>query len=95
MGAACLWEGTAPACNGKCEPGYQLIKKDKKGDGTKCVTGQKAYCCKEADIRIRGTAPACSGQCKAGETTLGYQKKGPNGHACITGKAAICLIATN
>ena len=52
----CLWEGRAPACNGECRPGYTLTRRDQEGDGKKCVTGTKAYCCLTSDIIIRGTA---------------------------------------
>lgn len=89
----CLWEGKAPACNGKCRPGYTLIKQDKRGDGKACLTGRKAYCCLTSDIIIRGTAPLCNGKCKVGEELLGFQNRGPNGKKCRTGKAAICRLA--
>lgn len=92
---ACIWEGKAPACNGKCRPGYTLTKQDKRGpDGAKkCLTGTKAYCCKTSDVIIIGTAPACNGKCGVGQETLGKSDYGPNGKKCITGKAAICRLA--
>jgi len=89
----CLWEGKAPACNGECRPGYTLAKRDKRGDGKKCVTGTKAYCCKSSDVIIRGSAPFCNGKCKVGEEMLGDSDYGPNGKKCETGKAAICRIS--
>ena len=88
----CRWEGKAPACNGKCDAGFTLIKKNKTGDGKKCVTGTKAYCCLTSSIHIVGKAPFCSGKCPVGEETLGYQKEGKNGKKCETGKAAICRL---
>ncbi|MEZ5728111.1 MAG: hypothetical protein R3E48_09045 [Burkholderiaceae bacterium] len=88
--ATCVWEGKAPACNGKCRTGFKLIKTSKSGDGKKCVTGSKAYCCPAANVITRGAAPACNGKCKAGEIRVGDSKKGPNGKKCITGKAAVC-----
>jgi hypothetical protein len=88
----CFWEGKAPLCNGDCNPGYTLTRRDDKGDGDKCVTGTKAYCCKTSEIRIEGTAPLCNGKCKVGEETLGPSDYGPNGKNCVTGKAAICRI---
>lgn len=60
------------------------------GDGNKCLTGTKAYCCKTSDVIIRGTAPFCIGKCKDGEEMLGNSDYGPNGNKCQTGKAAIC-----
>merc|ERR1711934_554545 len=54
----CSWAGTAPACrtswNGKkCRDSLQSIstgwfveKTSKKGDGRRCWTGKKAYCCR-------------------------------------------------
>ena len=87
----CMWEGKAPACNGKCRSGYEVIKNDKAGDGKKCVTGNKVLCCKSGEVITRGTAPACNGKCKPGEITVGESNKGPNGERCITGKAALCM----
>ena len=88
--AQCLWEGKAPACNGECRSGYTLTLRDKEGDGKKCLTGTKAYCCNTSDVIIRGTAPFCNGKCKEGEEMLGDSDYGPNGNKCQTGKAAIC-----
>ena len=42
----CHWVGTAPFCQGSCEDGYTTQKKDIWGDGRRCWTGLKAYCCK-------------------------------------------------
>lgn len=88
----CRWEGTAPACNGRCDAGFTLIKRDKAGNGKKCVTGTKAYCCLTSSIHIVGKGPFCNGKCPVGEETLGYQKEGKNGKKCTTGKAAICRL---
>jgi len=93
LAETCLWEGKAPACNGECRPGYTLVKRNKEGDGKKCVTGTKAYCCKSSDVIIRGTAPFCNGKCKEGEEMLGDSDYGPKGEKCETGKAAICRIS--
>ena len=88
----CIWEGRAPACNGKCKPGYTLIKTSKRGGGKKCWTGKKAYCCKTSELIVRGAAPFCNGKCKAGEEMLGKTDRGTNGKKCLSGKAAICRI---
>ena len=88
----CRWEGTAPACNGECDPGYTLVKRGKEGDGKKCITGTKAYCCKTSEIRTDGKAPFCNGKCKPGEEMLGDSDKGENGNKCLTGKAALCAV---
>ena len=88
----CIWEGKAPFCNGDCRAGYTLTKRGDKGDGDKCATGTKAYCCKTSDVIIRGTAPFCNGKCKVGEEMLGDSDYGPNGKKCMTGKAAICRL---
>ncbi len=88
---SCDWFGKAPFCNGKCPSGFKKIKTGKKGDGKKCATGKKAYCCRAAEIVVRGTAPLCNGRCKKGEIKVGTQKTGPKGKKCVTGKAAICL----
>ena len=87
---ACHWEGTAPICSGKCAPGYTQTKTSKTGDGKKCSTGHKAYCCFTSAIHIVGKAPFCKGRCPTGEETVGYQKQGENGNTCVTGSAAIC-----
>jgi hypothetical protein len=89
---ACRWEGTAPFCDGKCDSGYTQTKTSKVGDGKKCTTGHKVYCCLTASIHIVGKAPFCNGRCPTGEVTVSYQKQGENGQQCITGKAAVCLL---
>jgi hypothetical protein len=89
--ADCVWEGTAPACNGTCKPGFKLIKTDKKGDGKTCLTGKKAYCCPDFLVITRGKAPFCDGECKPGETLVGYSDTGENGNKCTTGKAVQCI----
>lgn len=38
------WRGTAPFCNGKCEPGEKEIAKNKTGDGGSCWSGHKVLC---------------------------------------------------
>ena len=41
------WLGRAPSCAGSCnlcEPG-QTCQTDVKGDGARCLTGQKVRCC--------------------------------------------------
>ncbi|MGH6734950.1 MAG: hypothetical protein ACRECX_02565 [Methyloceanibacter sp.] len=49
----CMWDGTAPFCDGKCPPDLrdgQYPSKDGKGMppgfGSKCVSGMKVYCCR-------------------------------------------------
>jgi len=88
--AKCIWEGKAPACNGKCRAGFKNIKRSKKGNGKKCITGTKVYCCPVAHIIIRGKAPICNGKCKPGETRVGDSLEGENGNKCKVGKAAQC-----
>jgi hypothetical protein len=87
----CIWEGKAPACNGKCRAGYTKIKTSKKGDGKKCITGTKAYCCKTADVQVFGKAPICNGKCPKGWTRVGDSDKGEKGKKCKVGKAAQCV----
>lgn len=41
----CYWSGTAPFCNGKCQGSYSVLNNDKYGNGKKCWTGIKVYCC--------------------------------------------------
>ena len=89
--ADCVWEGKAPACNGKCKAGFKLIREDKAGDGKKCVTGTKALCCPDVMVVIRGKAPACNGKCEPGETRVGDSDTGEGGNKCLTGKAAQCI----
>ena len=93
--AKCVWEGKAPACNGKCKTGFKYIRSDKSGDGNKCVTGTKAYCCPDTMVIVRGKAPACNGECKPGETRVGDSSTGEGGKKCLTGKAAQCINPVN
>jgi len=88
----CVWNGTAPLCNGDCEPGYTLVKRDKRGpaDARRCTTGTEARCCLTSDIQIVGKAPFCNGsKCPVGQETLGESDYGHDG---VTGKAAICRL---
>ena len=87
----CSWEGTAPMCNARCPSGFKVMKRDKKGDGKKCVTGTKVFCCPANITTIRGKAPMCNGKCKPGEINAGTTNKTADGKTCTTGKAAICL----
>jgi len=91
----CIWDGTAPLCNGDCKPGYTLVKRDKQGPAgaKKCATGTKARCCLTSDIRVVGKAPLCNGKCPVGEETLGQSEYGEDGNKCATGHAAICRLA--
>lgn len=41
----CFWSGTSPFCNGFCGKGFNMIVKDKSGDGIRCWFGIKKLCC--------------------------------------------------
>ncbi|KYK58539.1 hypothetical protein DCS_05556 [Drechmeria coniospora] len=41
----CQWFGTAPFCDGTCPDGWRAHHGDPSGDGDKCLTGHKTYCC--------------------------------------------------
>ena len=43
--SSCIWEGTAPFCDGKCHPGFTQIQMDNCGNGACCIFGLKVYCC--------------------------------------------------
>lgn len=47
----CVWNGTAPACNGRCS-GAGLYIKDisKTGNGSRCFTGYKVLCCQRVAL---------------------------------------------
>jgi len=93
----CVWNGTAPRCDGDCEPGYTLVTRDRRGpaDAKRCTTGTKARCCLASEIQIVGKAPFCNGKCPAGQETLGESDYGHDGDKCVTGKAAICRLPVN
>jgi hypothetical protein len=46
------WRGTAPFCDGQCNPGETQIATSNCGDGACCWTGQKVLC--------RNSAPLCT-----------------------------------
>lgn len=46
----CRWFGTAPFCDGSCPPGYSQRMRDQRGDGKKCASGSKVYCCAERRV---------------------------------------------
>ncbi|KAI0665293.1 hypothetical protein C8Q70DRAFT_44250 [Cubamyces menziesii] len=43
----CYWDGVAPFCNGACPYGYIDCGRSYRGDGRRCVTGIKVWCCRE------------------------------------------------
>ena len=43
----CVWEGSAPFCDGKCHTGFTQIQEDNCGSGDCCWTGFKVYCCQQ------------------------------------------------
>ncbi|KAI0662066.1 hypothetical protein C8Q70DRAFT_624973 [Cubamyces menziesii] len=47
----CFWFGTAPFCAGECPPDYRFAAgPSEKGDGVRCTTGLKVYCCESRSI---------------------------------------------
>ena len=42
---SCKWYGTAPFCGGSCPLGQYQVLRSRRGDGKKCATGNKVYCC--------------------------------------------------
>ncbi len=48
------WFGTAPFCRGSCPSGWSPMRRDKSGDGKRCVSGWKVYC-----RRLATTLPPC------------------------------------
>ncbi len=48
----CKWFGTAPFCRGSCPPGYNQRIRSQRGDGKKCVSGSKVYCCTERRVSL-------------------------------------------
>lgn len=42
----CEWFGTSPLCDGECPGGWRYVRRSNEGDGKKCWTGEKKYCCK-------------------------------------------------
>ena len=64
-GAALLadtWRGTAPFCDGKCNPGERQIGVSSCGDGACCLTGHKALCSNNTQgCLVKETLTACYG----------------------------------
>ena len=87
----CQWRGQAPFCNGDCQPGEKVVKKNKQGPAgsKKCATGNKVYCCVEKACTWRGKAPVCNAKCLKGEFVAAEDKEG-DGQACVTGKKKYC-----
>jgi hypothetical protein len=44
-GERCEWRGSAPFCGGECAADEREASRNDRGDGYRCVTGTKAYCC--------------------------------------------------
>lgn len=89
----CFWRGKAPACNGDCPQGYEIVKSSPQGPAgsAQCVTGNKVYCCPGDNVVTFGKAPFCNGKCPAGWSRIGDSETGENGKKCVTGKAALCI----
>lgn len=100
----CRWDGTAPACNGKCNAGESEITRlgflpggyppyyYGPDFGKPCATGSKALCCKTPGITCRwdGTAPFCDGECLSSETVSQPPAGSSAGKPCWTGSKVYC-----
>jgi hypothetical protein len=53
----CEWFGEAPFCDGECPAGWTERKRNKRGDGNKCATGSKVYCCDFQERCVPERAP--------------------------------------
>ena len=45
------WYGTAPVCEGECPAGTVQVTTDDFGDGFKCYSGNKVFCCPRESVR--------------------------------------------
>jgi len=101
------WFGTAPICRGKCPKGWQLLKRSKRGNGKKCLTGKKVLCKPKPKPsgstsgskpkyvqKWYGTAPFCRGKCPRGWKKLKSSKRG-SGKRCATGRKVLCRKRVN
>jgi hypothetical protein len=90
LAKADTWRGTAPFCNGQCQPGETQIATSKSGDGATCWTGQKVLC--------RNATPSCN----AAQTqtscygvvlvcTNGFYSAPDVWHACSTFACGLCF----
>jgi len=88
----CQWRGKAPFCNGDCQPGERVAKRNQQGmkGSKKCATGNKVYCCVEKACTWRGMGPICNAKCLKGEFVAAEDKEGDGGLACTTGKKKFC-----
>lgn len=50
--ANCFWAGTSPFCLASCGSGFKAVTQDAKGNGRKCLTGMKKYCCPVASTVV-------------------------------------------
>lgn len=102
----CWLRGTAPFCDGSCEPEEEFRGRA----DSNCLTGDKAICCvpnlplEASNCRWRGTAIFCAGSCTSGE----YQQIKASdfnavdellpaelgrvafGEVCVTGSKVLC-----
>lgn len=70
----CRWFGTAPFCNGSCPVGYDHKLTSAKGDGKRCSSGSKVYCCKIR--RGQSAAPCLAYAARAIEQLKAAQNRG-------------------
>ena len=87
----CLWRGTAPFCDGKCNNGEVEVSSSTSGTGATCWTGHKVLCCTKtvsdaslSHCQWTGSAPYCSAlfgqaQCPSGQQALTSSSYGAGG----------------
>ncbi|MEQ9346699.1 MAG: hypothetical protein RIG26_09680 [Thalassospira sp.] len=90
------WSGTAPFCQGACEPNQHQYFSDRDGDGQRCQLGEKKLCGSVPEYRFKqtswsGTAFACEGACPAGTVEIA-KGSGGGGQRCWWGWKKFCAI---
>ncbi len=88
----CQWRGQAPFCNGSCQPGETIAKRNKQGPAgsKKCSTGTKVKCCLKSICSWYGKGPFCNAKCQKNEYVMAESKDGDGGAICVTGKKKLC-----
>lgn len=84
----CRWDGTAPFCNGSCQPGEtQSQPPPGSNGGSSCWRGSKVYCCSSSGPGVTRQS-LIARDCSSGLGTCaqGFVWRGavPDDHVCVT-----------
>ena len=76
--AQCVWRGTAPFCEGRCDSGMVVTRRESQG----CATGSKALCCPPETLPADSPQAFCENYAKG---AIYYAQQAVNDRCGFTG----------